>query len=112
MTPQTTPTWRCMAVVEIGNEVDGLDELMQADGPLYRWKAIDSPKGFVWYELQVDSAGSESRAARTAWSVLSALQRLADQDRLPDFRIVSGGEWLNMAPIDTQAADESRLPPL
>ncbi len=96
-----------MAVVEIGDDVDRFDELIQADGPLYHWKPIDSPKGFVWYELQVDSAGSESGAARTAWSVLSALQRVADQDELPDFRIVSGGEWLSMPPLDAQSADES-----
>jgi len=107
MNPQATALWRCMAVVEVGDEVGGLDELIQTDDPLYRWKAVDSPKGFLWYELHVDGNGSESRAARTAWSVLSALQRLAEQDKLPDFRIVSGGEWLNMPPLDAQSADES-----
>lgn len=99
-----------MAVVEIGDEVDGLDELIQEDGPLYQWRAVDSPKGYFWYELHVDSVGTEYRAARTAWAVLSALQRLAEQGKLPDFRIVSGGELLNMPPLDAQSADESAHP--
>lgn len=104
---QPSAPWRCMAVVEVGNQVGSLDGLIQDEGLLYRWEtAADSPRGFLWYELHVDSGGSEHRAARTAWTILCSLKRQSEQGGLPDFRIVSGGEWLNNPPAEPQQPDD------
>lgn len=103
----TPALWRCMAVVEVCDQVKGLDDLIREESLNYRWEvAANSPKGFVWYELHVDSGGSEHRAARTAWAILWSLKRLSEEGGLPDFRIVSGGEWLNIPPSELQQPDE------
>lgn len=108
MTPHIPVLWRCMAVVEVADHLPDLDDFLHEDGLHYRLEpSTASPKGYRWYELHVDSAGSEHRAARTAWAVLGSLKRLADEDQLEDFRIVSGAEWLNLPTAEPPHRDEA-----
>lgn len=99
MISDAVPLWRCMAVIEVGDHIDHLDELIREDGLHYRLTpCASSPKGFLWYELHVDSSGSEHRAARTAWAILWAIKRLAADGVVTDLRIVTGAEWLHVPP--------------
>lgn len=67
--------------------------------------AAASPFGFAWYELFVDAAQGERRAAHAAHSVLSALQLASDAGWLEDFRIVFGEHWLQVRDLRDSVED-------
>jgi hypothetical protein len=57
--------------------------------------------------LVVDSTEGERRCARTAWTVLNAMQKAADLGCIDRYRVLEGSQWLSMfeAPRATPASD-------
>lgn len=100
---QGEPSWRLMGVVEVREDFDHLADLLtDATFDCRLQPSAESPAGFAWFDLLVDAAKGERRCARTAYAVLTALQRIADDGDIPEFRIVTGHQWLR---IGEPAAD-------
>jgi hypothetical protein len=97
--------WRQCALIEVSESTPDFFQLVRNDALQFRvQRAERSPTGYQWYELWVDASNGERRFARTAWSVLTALKRSAQEGFLEDFRIVVGEDWLtigeNSADVD------------
>jgi hypothetical protein len=91
-----SPVWRQVAIVEISDstEVDFL-QLVRDDRARFRAeRAAEAPAGFEWYKIVVDVNGGDSKIAQTAWIVLTAIKKSADEGILKDFRIIQGQHWL------------------
>lgn len=105
-----SPVWRQVAIVEISDdtEVDFL-QLVRDDRARFRAeRAAEAPTGFEWYKIVVDVNGGDNKIAQTAWVVLTAIKKSADEGILKDFRIIQGQHWLVLgepnARIDTDGA--------
>ena len=90
--------WQKMATIEIGLPGINLAGLVKGESALnFRFElAEQSPPGYCWYNLFVDSSDGERRSARTAWAILRALKKSADPTHLNGFRIIDGSQWLTM----------------
>lgn len=89
--------WRLMAVIEVREDFDNLATVLTDPSLDFRLQAsAESPRGYAWFDLLVDADKGERRCARTAYAVLNALQRIADDGDIPEFRIVNGHQWLRI----------------
>lgn len=91
-----SPVWRQIAIVEISNgtEVDFL-QLVRDDRARFRAERVaEAPAGFEWYKIVVDINGGDHKIAQTAWVVLTAIKKSADEGLLKDFRMILGQHWL------------------
>lgn len=107
----TSPAWRQVAIVEIsdGTEVDFL-QLVRDDGARFRAERVaEAPAGFEWYRILVDVNGVDHKIARTAWVVLTAIKKSADEGLLKDFRIIQGQHWLVLGEINPHAGLDGAL---
>jgi hypothetical protein len=93
--------WSPMATIEVGENCEDLAALVADESLDFRLQpAAQSPAGYRWFDLTVDASKGERRCARTAFALLSAMQRIADKGGIPDFRIVRGHHWLQLGPQD------------
>ena len=89
--------WRRVATVEVSARVRDLPALVQDDTLTFRLVEADSARrSFRRYDLVVDSATGERRCARTAWTVLTAMQHAADLGCIDRYRVIDGNQWLSM----------------
>ena len=89
--------WRRVATVEVSSRVRDLPSLVQNDRLKFRLVEADSPRrSFRRYDLVVDSTEGERRCARTAWTVLDAMQKAAESGCIDRYRVLEGSEWLSM----------------
>jgi hypothetical protein len=102
--------WRLCAVVEVPDSTPDFFQLVRDDALQFRvQRASREPTGYQWYELWVDASNGERRLARTAWAVLTALQRIAHEGRLEGFRIVNGDEWLTIGHSYSDMDDDGSM---
>ncbi|MGH8172282.1 MAG: hypothetical protein ACREPX_04000 [Rhodanobacteraceae bacterium] len=105
---QGEPRWRLMAVIEVREDFGHLASVLKDPSLDFRLQASsESPRGYAWFDLLVDADKGERRCARTAHAVLTALQRIADDGDIPEFRIVNGHQWVRLGEA---AADEGGAP--
>jgi hypothetical protein len=100
--------WHRVATVEVSSRVRDLPTLVQDDRLKFRLVEADSPRrSSRRYDLVVDSTEGERRCARTAWTVLNAMQKAAELGCIDRYRVVEGGQWLSMfeAPRATAVSD-------
>lgn len=101
--------WRLMATIEVGERAPDLAAILADLRFDFRLDpAVASPPGRRWFHLFVDACRGEQRCARSAHTLLHALQRIAQAGELADFRIVAGERWLNdptEAPLQRTAGD-------
>jgi hypothetical protein len=89
--------WRRIATVEVSSRVRDLPALVQDDTLTFRLVEASSPRrSFRRYDLVVDSTTGERRCARTAWTVLTAMQHAADIGCIDQYRVIEGNQWLSM----------------
>ena len=89
--------WHRVATVEVSSRVRNLPDLVQDDMLKFRLVEAHSPRrSFRRYDLVVDSTEGERRCARTAWTVLNAMQKAAAVGCIDQFRVVEGSAWLSM----------------
>jgi len=97
--------WRRVAVIEVGADFDNLDAVLADPSLDFRLQpSAESPSGYAWFDLLVDADKGERRCARTAYAVLTAMQRIANDGDIPDFRIVTGHQWLRLGESDPDDA--------
>jgi hypothetical protein len=102
--------WRRMGVIEVRADFDNLDTVLADPSLDFRLQpSAESPAGYAWFDLLVDSAKGERRCARTAYAVLTAMQRIAGDGDIPDFRIVNGHQWLRLGEAGPDDTDETIL---
>jgi hypothetical protein len=89
--------WHRVATVEVSSRVKDLPGLVQDDSLKFRLVEVDSPRRrFRRFDLIVDSTEGERRCARTAWTVLTAMQNAATVGCIDQFRVIEGNHWLSM----------------
>ena len=89
--------WHCVATVEVSSRVKNLPALVQDDTLTFRLVESHSPRrSFRRYDLVIDSTTGERRCARTAWTVLTAMQHAADIGCIDKYRVIEGNQWLSM----------------
>lgn len=89
--------WRRVATVEVSSRVKDLPALVQDDTLKFRLVEVDSQRRtFRRYDLVVDSTEGERRCARTACTVLSAMQAAAAHGCIDKYRVIEGNQWLSM----------------
>lgn len=87
--------WRQYATVEVADRAHDFRQLVRDESLRFRAdRAEQSPTGYRWYDIYIDVSMGERRAARAAWSILTALRQSAQDGLLEDFRILSGEHWL------------------
>src|ERR1041384_8064975 len=91
-----SPVWRQVAIVEISDATDvDFMHLVRDDTARFRAeRAAEAPAGFEWFKILVDVNGADHKIAKTAWVVLTAIMKSADEGLLKDFRIIQGQHWL------------------
>lgn len=89
------PLWRQVAVVEVPDSAGDLMKFIRDETLRCRAQpATQAPAGFQWYDILIDTSIGDLQLARTAWSVLTALKKSADDGFLQGLRIVNGQHWL------------------
>lgn len=97
-----------MATIEVRDDFDNLGHLLADPRLDFRLeRASESPAGYVWFNLLIDASKGERRCARTAYALLSAVQRIAADGGIPDFRIVAGEQWLQIGEGDGTERDDA-----
>jgi len=87
---QQESNWRQMATIEVRDHFDDLGRLLADLSLDFRLEpAQESPTGYAWFNLLIDASKGERRCARTAYALLSAMQHIAAEGGIPDFRIVA-----------------------
>jgi hypothetical protein len=100
-----------MATVEVGCDVADFARLIQDDTLEFQIEpAGKSPHGVQWFLFFMDLSTGERRAARTAWAVLTALQRSADAGFIAGFRVIDGQRWLDLESNTSEEATSRNLP--
>lgn len=95
-----------MATIEVRDPFDDLGRLLADMSLDFRLEpAHESPTGYLWFNLLIDASKGERRCARTAYALLSALQRIAAEGGIPDFRIVAGEQWLQLGDAESTRHD-------
>jgi hypothetical protein len=98
---QQESNWRQMATIEVRDDFDDLSQLLADMSLDFRIEpASESPTGYTWFNLMIDAGKGERRCARTAYALLSAMQHIAAEGGIPDFRIVAGEQWLQLGEAD------------
>ena len=108
LTLNTFGNWHRVATIEVSSRARDLPALVQDDRLKFRLVEADSPRrGFRRYDLVVDSTEGERRCARTAWTVLDAMQQAAESGCIDRYRVLEGSQWLSMfgAPPATPVSD-------
>jgi hypothetical protein len=91
----TNTSWGFVATIEVIEAMHQPMELLYHVSGRFRVDpASVSPAGCRWFHVYVDYGLGEVIARRIAQSVLSALQRCADDRLLRHYRVVVGREWL------------------
>ena len=99
--------WHRVATVEVSSRIRDLPALVQDDSLNFRLVETDCPRRRSRrFDLVVDSAEGTRRCARTAWTVLSAMQHAAADGCIEQFRVIEGHQWLSM--FDTGARASAR----
>jgi hypothetical protein len=87
--------WHTMATIEVDRSCGPLDDVLADISFDSHLKPVPSPSAdTLRFELVVNSARGDDRAALAAFALLSALEAIAENGGLPGFRIVSGEHWL------------------
>src|SRR5262245_50637933 len=87
--------WHSMATIEVDRDCGDLDDVLEDISFDSRLKPVASPNPeTLRFDLVVNSARGENRAAMAAFALLSALEAIAENGGLPGFQIVAGEEWL------------------
>ena len=75
----------------------------------YRFlRSAESPPGVHWFDVIVDFSLGEERASHIAYGIVTALQRAAESGWLAGYRVVAGGQHLDVQSEDGIAlAEES-----
>jgi hypothetical protein len=100
--------WHTMATIEVARECGPLDDVLADISFDSHLKPAASPSpDTLRFDLVVNAARGEDRAAMATFALLSALEAIAENGGLPGFRIVSGEHWLR-DPQRTLAESERR----
>jgi hypothetical protein len=87
--------WRTMATIEVDGSAGALDDVLEDISFDSRLKPAASPDaGTLRFDLVVNTARGEDRAAMATFALLSALEAIAENGGLPGFHIVDGESWL------------------
>jgi hypothetical protein len=103
--------WRHIATVEIGQDVPDFDALVGDPAIRFRAEASEtSPAGYQWFEFYVDENAGDRACARTAWALLTSLERLHANGELHDFRIIHGKQWLALGESNASMGVDGMTP--
>jgi hypothetical protein len=89
--------WPVVATVEVEASQQTLDALIHRATHYLFVPAVQSPRGYQWFDIRVDASFGGARAARIAYSLLVSLQCFADEGLLPGYRVVVGHEYLEIS---------------
>lgn len=99
--------WRQMATIEVRDDFDDFASVLADLSLDFRIEpAHESPPGYIWFHLLIDAGKGERRCARTAYALLTAMQRIAEEGSIPDFRIVAGEQWLQIGETGGVSRDD------